>query len=100
MRQFERYFCSNCNIHVDVAEPGNTPSLSFMYICVAAPIWRRLLVSFAAFARSRTLVKTGMAIAARMPSVTITTSNSIRVKARARGGGGELLVIEIAVTSA
>src|SRR5262245_57843795 len=94
-RQLERYFwfCSNCDIHVTVADPGNTPLLSFMYICVAAPIWRRLLVSFVAFALSKVLVKAGTTSAASMVTVAITTSNSIRVKARSKGGG-ELLIMD------
>ena len=36
-------------------------SLSFRYICAAVPIWRRLLMSFVAFARSKALVRAGTA---------------------------------------
>ena len=89
----ERYFEAaglsalyNCDIHEDVVE-NRTPLLSFMYICVAAPIWRRLLRSFVALARSNTPLKTGRAIETRIVIIAITTSNSISVKARSTGGG-------------
>ena len=64
-----------------------------------APIWRRLLMSFVAFARSRALLRAGMRIAASPIMIAITTSNSIRVKARSTGGG-ELLVMDSVVRSA
>src|SRR6516164_5531658 len=63
-----------------------------MYICVAAPTWRRLLVSFVAFALSKALVKAGITIAAKMAIIAITTSNSVKVKARGTAGG-ELLAM-------
>src|SRR5206468_1024283 len=94
----EMYFGLTCVIH-EVAVENTTPLLSFMYICVAVPIWRRLLRSFVTLARSRTPLKTGTAIAARMLIVTITTSNSMSVKARATGGG-ELLFMGLVVRSA
>jgi hypothetical protein len=46
------------------------------------PIWRRLLISFVALARSIALVYAGTASAATMAMTAITTSNSTRVKAR------------------
>src|SRR2546430_15136603 len=61
---------------------GRMPSLSLRYVCVRRAICRRLLRSFVTFARSRTLLKAGTAIAARIMMVAITTSNSIRAKAR------------------
>src|SRR5437762_10272562 len=67
-----------------------------MYIWVAVPIWRRLLMSFTIFARSRALLRDGIAIAARIVIIAITTSNSSRVKARSTGGG-ELLAMDIGV---
>src|SRR6266480_7631688 len=85
----------NPDIHEPVVE-NRTPLLSFMYICVASAIWRRLLRSFVTFARSKTLLKTGVAIAKRIMIVAITTSNSMRVKARSTGGG-ELLVMDFVV---
>ena len=72
-----------------VADPGKTPLLSFMYICVADPIWRRLLRSFVTFARSKTLVKAGIGNCHQdARSVAITTINSMRVKACANRGRG------------
>jgi len=50
-----------------------------------APIWRRLLRQAADLAEARTLPTVGMMIAARMPMIAMTVSNSIRVKARRRG---------------
>src|SRR5438309_2162971 len=101
----ERYFEAaglsalyNCDIHEPFIEK-RTPLLSFMYICVAAPIWRRLLRSFVTFARSRALLRAGTMIAARMKMVANTTSNSISVKARSTGGG-ELLVMDVVIRSA
>ena len=88
----------NCDIHEPVVEK-RTPLLSFMYICVAAPIWRRLLKSFVTFARSRALLTAGTRNAARILMVAITTSNSISVKARSTGGG-ELLVMDVVIRSA
>jgi hypothetical protein len=89
----ERYFEAaglsalyNCDIHEEVVE-NRMPLLSFMYICVASPIWRRLLRSLVAFALSRTLLKAGTTSAAKMAMVAITMSNSITVKARSTGGG-------------
>src|ERR1700756_4810340 len=63
------------------------------------PIWRRLLVSFVAFARSRAAAKAGIATAARMKMIAIVTSNSIRVKARLKRLG-ELLAIDLVVRRA
>src|SRR5262245_29474295 len=69
---------------------GRMPSLSLRYVCVKTAICRRLLRSLVALARSRTLLKAGTAIAAKMLTVAITTSNSIRVKARLTWGGEHL----------
>src|SRR5262245_55610940 len=49
--QLARYLGFSCVIHA-VAVEHTTPLLSFMYNCVADPIWRRLLKSFVTFARS------------------------------------------------
>jgi hypothetical protein len=46
-----------------------------------------LLMSFVAFALSRTLLKAGITSAAKMATVAITMSNSISVNARSTGGG-------------
>jgi len=46
-----------------------------------SPIWRRLLMSFVTFARSKTLVRAGTAMPRRIAMVAITTSSSIRVNA-------------------
>src|SRR5438132_4056349 len=83
------YLGFSCVIH-ELPVENRTPLLSFMYICVADPIWRRLLRSFVAFARSKTPLKAGRAIETRIVIVAITTSNSISVKARLTWGG-ELL---------
>src|SRR6266487_2991308 len=61
---------------------GRTLSLSLRYVCIAMPIWRRLLKSFVTFARSRALLKAGTAIPTRMAMIAITTSISMSVKAR------------------
>ena len=73
----------NCDIHEPLVENGEnkTPLLSFMYNWVANPSWRRLLMSFVAFARSRALLREGTRIAARMAIIAITTITSIRVNA-------------------
>src|SRR5437899_11764988 len=71
---------------------GRIPSLSLRYVCMRMPIWRRLLMSFVAFALSRALLRDGMRIAASPIMIAITTSTSIRVKALSTGGG-ELLVM-------
>src|SRR6266542_6872916 len=70
---------------------GRTLSLSLRYVCIASPIWRRLLRSFVALARSKMLVYAGTASAATIAMIAITTSNSISVKAREKQ---EFLVID------
>src|SRR6266568_8479131 len=91
-RQAEKYLLFapgfNCDIQ-DVAGEKSTPSMSFKKVCVAAPICRRLLKSFVAFALSRTRVKAGSASATMIMMIATTTSNSISVKAR-----GEFLTIK------
>jgi hypothetical protein len=46
------------------------------------PIWRKLLMSFVAFALSKARVKAGTASATMIMMIVTTTSNSISVKAR------------------
>ena len=60
----------NCDIHELVVE-NRTPLLSFMYICVPAPIWRRLLKSFVALLRAPKALIEGLEwrIASRMPMI-------------------------------
>src|SRR5437016_11204783 len=74
---------------------GRMSSLSLRYVCIASPIWRRLLMSFVAFARSITPEETETASAPRMMMIAVTTSNSISVKARE-----QFLVIQLLVKKA
>ena len=55
---------------------------------MSMPSWRRLLMSFVAFALSIARVRAGTASAAMIAMIPITTSNSINVNAR-----GEFLTI-------
>ena len=96
----ERYFEAagllalyNCDIHEPVVE-NKTPLLSFMYIWVPKAIWRKLLMSFAPFARSEILTKAGYVNDIMIPMTPKTTIISIRVKARS-AGRGELLAMDV-----
>src|SRR4051812_1983666 len=56
------------------------PVKSSAYICVASPIWRRLLMHDVACPFCFALESAGNNIPARMAMIAMTTSNSIRVK--------------------
>lgn len=84
-----RYFGVSACIQSTVGDPAAgpfgrkyTPSLSFKYICVPRPIWRRLLKSCVALPRSCIPPMAGKRSAASTAMMAITTSISIRVKAR------------------
>src|SRR2546430_2763482 len=62
-----------------VAVTGRTWSLSFRRVCIAIPIWRRLLMSFVALARPRAAVNAGIATAKRIAMIPATMSHSISV---------------------
>ena len=73
-----------------VAVTGRTWSLSLRRVCIAMPIWRRLLMSFVAFARCDMPKYAGYRKAIIMAMTARTTAISMRVKARAKQ---EFLVI-------
>src|SRR6186997_2810510 len=69
-----------------------------MYICVPIAIWRRLLISFVAFARCEIVVYTGYVNDIMIAITPRTTIISIRVNAHLLGGG-ELLLMDGEVTA-
>jgi hypothetical protein len=55
--------------------------LSWVYIAIAAPIWRRLLMHCVIVAFCLDRIKEGKSMLAKMEMIAMTTSNSISVKA-------------------